>query len=94
MKKVELLGKWINLRKVNPIEIEDLEPSDYVILRIEYRYCNFDYKLAWVHEIKDGQVKFNIQDINVSNTPIKITDFCILPEYSSDNFYKTKNKIK
>ena len=49
MKKVELLGKWINLKNVNPIEVEDLEPSDYVILRIEYRYCNFDYKLAWVH---------------------------------------------
>lgn len=94
MKKSELLGKWIKLQNVNPIEIEDLKPGDYVILRIEYRNINFDYKLAWVNEIKDNQVKFNIQDINISNTPIKITDFCILPEYSSDNFYKLKNKIK
>lgn len=90
MKKTELLGKWIKLSNVNPIEIEDFKPGDYVILRVEHRNCNFDYKLAWVNEIKNNLVKFNIQDINISNTPIKITDFCILPEYSSDNFYKSK----
>ena len=94
MRKTELLGKWIKLQTVNPIEIEDLKSGDYVILRIEYRNINFDYKLAWVNEIKDNQVKFNIQDMNISNTPIKITDFCILPEYSNNNFYKLKNKIK
>ena len=94
MKKKDILGKWIDINKINPNEVEDLKPGDYVNLRIEYKCKEFDYKLAWVHEIKDGQVKFHIQDINISNTPIKITDFCILPEYSSDNFYKTKNKIK
>lgn len=93
MRKIELLGKWINLKKINPIEIEDLEPSDYVILRVEYDYMNrFDYKLAYVDYIRDGQVKFNFQDINISRTPIKVTDFCILPDYSSNNFYKINNK--
>lgn len=94
MIKAELLGKWINLSNINPIEIKDLNVGDYVILRIEYRYNNFDYKLAWVNEIKDEQVKFHIQDVNISNVPIKITAFCILPEYISDNFYKIKNKTK
>ena len=32
MRKIELLGKWVNLRNINPIEIEDLIPGDYVIL--------------------------------------------------------------
>ena len=52
----------------------------------------FNYKLAYVDSIKNGQVNFNIKDINISRTPIKITDFCILPDYSSDNFYKQNNK--
>ena len=52
----------------------------------------FNYKLAYIDYIKNGQVNFNIQDINISRTPIKITDFCILPDYSSNNFYKQNNK--
>ena len=92
MRKIELLGKWINLRKVNPIEIEDLEPGDCIILRIQYDSVKFDYKLAYVDYIKYGKVIFNIQGINVLRTPIKVTDFCILPDYISNNFYKTNNK--
>ena len=92
MRKIELLGKWINLRKVNPIEIEDLEPGDCIILRIQYDSVKFEYKLAYVYYIKYGKVIFNIQGINVLRTPIKVTDFCILPDYISNNFYKTNNK--
>ena len=92
MRKIELLGKWINLRKVNPIEIEDLESGDCLILRIQYDSTKFDYKLAYVDYIKYGKVIFNIQNINILKTPIKVTDFCILPDYISDNFYKTNNK--
>ena len=92
MRKIELLGKWINLRKVNPIEIEDLEPGDCIILRVQYDSVKFDYKLAYIDYIKYGKVIFNIQGINVLRTPIKVTDFCILPDYNSNNFYKTNNK--
>ena len=87
--KKDVLGKWINTDDINPIEIKDLKPGDYVILRVQYDSTKFDYKLAYVDSIRDGQVKFNIQSINVLRTPIKITDFCILPSYSSNNFYKT-----
>lgn len=86
--KKDVLGKWINIDDINPIEIKDLKPGDYIILRVQYDSTKFDYKLAYVDSIRDGQVKFNIQDINITNTPIKITDFCILPSYTSDNFYK------
>ena len=87
--KKDILGKWINIDDINPIKIKDLKPGDYVILRIQYDYMNmFNYKLAYIDYIKNGQVNFNIQDINISRTPIKITDFCILPSYSSNNFYK------
>ena len=88
MKKKDILGKWININNINPIEIKDLKAGNYVILRVEYDSKKFDYKLAYVDSIRNGQVKFNIQDINITNTPIKITDFCILPSYTSDNFYK------
>ena len=88
MKKKDILGKWININDINPIEIKDLKAGNYVILRVEYNSKKFDYKLAYVDSIRDSQVKFNIQDINITNTPIKITDFCILPSYTSDNFYK------
>ena len=91
--KKDLLGKWINTDDINPIEIKDLKRGNYVILRIAYNNSmNFDYKLAYVDSIKNGQVNFNIKDINISRTPIKITDFCILPDYSSNNFYKQNNK--
>ena len=91
--KKDILGKWINIDDINPIEIKDIKPGDYVILRVRYDYMNmFNYKLAYVDSIKNGQVNFNIKDINISRTPIKITDFCILPDYSSDNFYKQNNK--
>ena len=91
--KKDLLGKWINFDDINPIKIKDLKPGNYVILRIQYDYMNmFNYKLAYIDYIKNGQVNFNIEDINISRTPIKITDFCILPSYTSDNFYKTNNK--
>ena len=86
--KTNLLGKWISFS--NPINIEEyLEPGDYVILRIEYTYLNtINYKLAWVDSIVDNQVKFHIKNMDISKTMNKITDFCILPEYNSDNFYK------
>ena len=91
--KKDLLGKWINIDDINPIEIKDIKPGDYIILRVRYDYMNmFNYKLAYVDSIKNGQVNFNIKDINISRTPIKITDFCILPDYSSNNFYKQNNK--
>ena len=87
--KKNVLGKWINVDDINPIEIKDLKPGDYVTLRVQYDSIKFDYKLAYVDSIRDGQVKFNIQSINVLRTPIKITDFCILPSYNNNNFYKT-----
>ncbi len=90
--KKDVLGKWINVNDIDPIKIKDLKPGDYVILRIEYDSKKFDYKLAYVDSIRDGQVKFNIQNINILRTPLKITDFCILPDYISDNFYKQNNK--
>lgn len=91
--KKDVLGKWININNINPIEIKDLKPGNYVILKVQYDYMNmFNYKLAYVDSIKNSQVNFNINDINISRTPIKITDFCILPDYSSDNFYKQNNK--
>ena len=90
--KKDLLGKWINVDDINPIEIKDIKAGDYVILRVQYDSTKFDYKLAYVDSIKDGQVKFNIQSINVLRTPIKITDFCILPDYNNNNFYKINNK--
>ena len=88
IRKKDVLGKWINVDDINPIEIKDIKAGDYVILRVQYDSTKFDYKLAYVDSIRDGQVKFNIQNINITNTPIKITDFCILPSYTSDNFYK------
>lgn len=86
--KKDLLGKWINIDDINPIEIKGFKPGDYVILRIEYESKKFDYKLSYVDCIRNRKVMFNIQNINVLRTPIKITDFCILPDYISDNFYK------
>lgn len=90
--KKDVLGKWINVDDIDPIKIKDIKPGDYVILRVQYDSIKFDYKLAYVDSIRDGQVKFNIQSINVLRTPIKITDFCILPSYTSNNFYKINNK--
>ena len=90
--KKDVLGKWINVDDIDPIKIKDLKPGDYIILRVQYDSTKFDYKLAYVDSIRDGQVKFNIQSINVLRTPIKITDFYILPDYNSNNFYKTNNK--
>ena len=87
--KKDVLGKWINLNDIDPIEIKDLKPGDYIILRVQYDSVKFDYKLAYVDCIRNGKLTFNIQSINVLRTPIKITDFCILPSYSSNNFYKT-----
>ena len=91
--KKDILGKWVNIDDINPIKIKDLKPGNYIILRVQYDYMNmFNYKLAYVDSIRDGQVIFNIQNINILRTPIKVTDFCILPSYTSDNFYKTNNK--
>lgn len=90
--KKDVLGKWINVDDIDPIKIKDLKPGDYIILRLQYDSTKFDYKLAYVDYIKYGKVIFNIQGINVVRTPIKVTDFCILPDYSSNNFYKTNNK--
>ena len=87
--KKDVLGKWINVDDINPIEIKDLKPGDYVILRVQYDSIKFDYKLAYVDYIRSGKVIFNIQNINILRTPIKVTDFCILPDYISYNFYKT-----
>ena len=90
--KKDVLGKWINIDDINPIKIKGFKPGDYVILRIEYDSKKFDYKLSYVDCIRNGKVMFNIQNINVLRTPIKITDFCILPDYISNNFYKINNK--
>lgn len=90
--KKDVLGKWINTDDINPIEIKDLKPGDYVILRVQYDSIKFDYKLGYVDCIRNGKVMFNIQSINVLRAPIKVTDFCILPDYISNNFYKTNNK--
>lgn len=86
--KINPLGKWISFS--NPINIEEyLKPGDYVVLRIEYTYLNtINYKLALVDYIVNNQVEFHIKNMDTSRTMIKITDFCILPEYNSDNFYK------
>ena len=91
--KKDILGKWINIDDINPIKIKDIKPGDYVILKIAYNNSiNFDYKLAYVDFIKDGKVNFHIQDINIARASIQITDFCILPDYISYNFYKINNK--
>lgn len=90
--KKDVLGKWINVDDIDPIKIKDLKPGDYIILRVQYDSIKFDYKLAYVDYIKYGKVIFNIQGINIVRTPIKVTDFCILPDYNSNNFYKTNNK--
>ena len=90
--KKDVLGKWINVDNIDPIKIKDLKPGDYVILRVQYDSTKFDYKLGYVDCIRNGKVMFNIQSINVLRAPIKITDFCILPDYISNNFYKTNNK--
>lgn len=91
--KKDLLGKWVNINNINPIEIKDLKPGNYVVLRIAYnKSINFDYKLAYVDFIKDGKVNFHIQDINIARASIQITDFCILPDRISYNFYKQNNK--
>ena len=87
--KKDVLGKWISIDDIDPIEIKDLKPGDYIILRVQYDSVKFDYKLAYVDYIKYGKVIFNIQNINILRTPIKVTDFCILPSYTSNNFYKT-----
>ena len=90
--KKDVLGKWINTNDIDPVEIKDLKPGDYVILRVQYDSTKFDYKLGYVDCIRNGKVMFNIQSINVLRAPIKVTDFCILPDYNSNNFYKTNNK--
>lgn len=86
--KTNPLGKWISFS--NPINIEEyLKPGDYVVLRIEYICLNtIDYKLALVDSIVDNQVTFHIKNRDTYKINLKITDFCILPEYTSDNFYK------
>ena len=86
--KKDVLGKWISIDDIDPIEIKDLKPGDYIILRVQYDSIKFDYKLAYVDYIKYGKVIFSIQNINILRTPIKVTDFCILPSYTSNNFYK------
>lgn len=88
MRKADLLGKWINRDDIDLTEIEDLKPGDYIILRVQHDSTKFDYKLACVNYIKNGKIIFNIQGLNVSRLPIRVTDFCILPDYISDNFYK------
>lgn len=88
MKKKDILGKWISLNDINPIEIEDLVPGNYVNLRIEYRCKEFDYKLAWVNSREDNQIRFHILNVDISYTPIKIVAFCVLPDYKNINFYK------
>ena len=92
IRKKDVLGKWINVDDINPIEIKDIKVGDYVILRVQYDSTKFDYKLAYVDFIKDGKVNFHIQDINIARASIQITDFCILPDYISYNFYKINNK--
>ncbi|WP_291630167.1 hypothetical protein [Clostridium sp.] len=86
--KTNPLGKWISFS--NPINIEEyLKPGDYVVLRIEYTCLNtINYKLALVDSIVNNQVEFHIRNMDTSRIMIKITDFYILPEYNSDNFYK------
>ena len=91
MTKKDLLGKWISFDDITTIEIENLKPGDYIVLRIEYDSLKFDYKLAYINSITNGQVKFDILDKNISRI-IKITDFCILPNYISNNFYRNYKK--
>ena len=86
--KKDVLGKWINVDDIDSIKIKDFKPGDYIILRVQYDSTKFDYKLSYVDCIRNGKVMFNIQNINILRTPIKVTDFCILPDYSNDNFYK------
>ena len=88
MRKADLLGKWINRNDIDLTEIEDLKPGDYIILRVQRDSTKFDYKLVCVNYIKNGKIIFNIQGLNISRLPIRVTDFCILPDYISDNFYK------
>ena len=90
--KKDVLGKWINVDDIDPIKIKDLKPGDYIILRLQHDSTRVDYKLAYVDYIKYGKIIFNIQGLNVSRLPIRVTDFCILPDYNSNNFYKTNNK--
>lgn len=87
MNKKDLLGKWISFDDITTIEIENLKSGDYIVLRVEYDSLKFDYKLAYINSIINGQVKFDILDKNISKI-IKITDFCILPNYISNNFYR------
>ncbi len=87
MNKKDLLGKWISFDDITTVEIENLKPGDYIVLRVEYDSLKFDYKLAYINSIINGQVKFDILDKNISRIS-KITDFCILPNYISNNFYK------
>ena len=86
--KTNPLGKWISFS--NPINIEEyLELGDYVVLRIEYTYLHtINYKLALVNSRVNNQVEFHIKNMDTSKNMIKITDFCIIPEYINDNFYK------
>ena len=91
MTKQDLLGKWISFDDITTIEIENLKPGDYIVLRIEYDCLKFDYKLAYINSIINGKVKFDILDKNISRI-IKITDFCILPNYISNNFYRNYKK--
>ena len=90
--KKDVLGKWISIDDINSIKIKDIKAGDYVILRVQYDSIKFDYKFAYVDCIRNGKVMFNIQNINILRTPIKVTDFCILPSYISNNFYKISNK--
>ena len=83
----------LNEHFTNKVITKDLKRGNYVILRIAYNNSmNFDYKLAYVDFIKDCKVNFHIQDINIARASIQITDFCILPDYISYNFYKINNK--
>ena len=92
--KKDVLGKWINVDDINPSKIKDVKLGDCAILRVQYDDMHmFNYKIAYVNCLQNGQVTFHIQDMNISRTPIKVTDFCILPSYTSNNFYK-QNKIK
>ena len=88
MKKKDILGEWLDLDKINPNDVEDLKPGDYVNLELEYKNKEFDYKLAYVSSIENGRLKFHILNMDVCDTPITIKSFCVIPDYKSTNRYK------
>ena len=45
--KKDVLGKWINIDDINPIELKDIKIGDYVILRVRYDYIEF-YLYKWL----------------------------------------------